>query len=78
MSSYENSANPDQLDDTMKTERKDWQKSFYTVIPPRKGAVLKVKEGSNGQTKEKGDSPDIDKITDSASKLKDDSDMKPR
>ena len=55
----------------MKTERKDWQKSFYAVLPPRKGAVLKVKEGSNDQSKEKGDSCDTDKITDSASKLKD-------
>ena len=55
----------------MKTERKDWQKSFYTVTPPRKGAVLKVKEGSNGQTEKKGDPCNTDKITDSASKLED-------
>ena len=56
---------------TMKTERKDWQKSFYAVLPPRKGAVVKVKEGSNDQTDEKGDSCDINKITDGASKLED-------
>ena len=53
------------------TETKDWQKSFYAAIPPRKGAVLKVKEGSNDQTKEKGGSCETDKITDSASKLED-------
>ena len=55
----------------MKTERKNWKKSFYAVLPPRKGAVLKVKEGSTGQAEEKDDSCDIDKITDSASKLED-------
>ena len=41
------------------------------MIPPKKGAVLKVKEGSTGQTKEKGDSRDIDKITDIASMSED-------
>ena len=56
---------------TMKTGRKDWQKSFYAVLPPRKGAVLKVKEGSTGPTEEKGDSCDTDKITDNASSLED-------
>ena len=83
MPCFENSANPDQLASsqliwmytvfihTMKTERKDWQKSFYAVLPPRKGVVLKVIEGSNDQTKEKGGSCDTDKITDSASKLED-------
>ena len=41
------------------------------MLPPRKGAVLKVKERSTGQTEEKGDSCDTDKITDNASKSED-------
>ena len=56
---------------TMKTGRKDWQKLFYAVLPLRKDAVLKVKEGSTGQTEEKGDSSDTDKISDNVSKLED-------
>ena len=55
----------------MKAERKDCQKTCYAVLPPRKGAVLKVKEGSTGQTEEKGDSSDVDKISDNASYLED-------
>ena len=53
------------------TETKDWQKSFYAVLPPRKDVILKVKEGSTAQTEKKGDSCDIDKISDSASKSED-------
>ena len=47
------------------TETKDWQKAFYTVIPPRKGAVLKTKGDDSDQSEdsERSDSNEVDSDT---------------